>query len=195
DVTAVGGSGSYSLTVLPDIDGDVLPDGEDNCRTRANPAQTDRDRDSLGDACDRFPRDPRNDRDRDGLGANADYCPRAANRGQRDWDRDGQGDRCDRSSRLTLKVIRARGLRVTVRATLRPSLLGPRALTASLYRRACATCAFKRVSRVAKERGRGKGRVDFTVTLRRGAEHRLRAVVRDRRYKTARARPLVLPVR
>jgi hypothetical protein len=66
----------FSLGLLiPDADGDGVPDAEDNCPTVPNPAQADADADSVGDACDN--------------------CPAVYNAYQQDMDGDGIGDRCD----------------------------------------------------------------------------------------------------
>lgn len=58
-----------------DTDGDGVPDPDDNCPLRVNPAQSDRDDDETGDLCDN--------------------CPDDDNPRQRDVDRDGSGDACD----------------------------------------------------------------------------------------------------
>nr|HEX4317235.1 thrombospondin type 3 repeat-containing protein [Kofleriaceae bacterium] len=65
-----GGSGSDG-----DMDGDGVPDKQDNCPTIANPDQADEDGDKLGDVCDN--------------------CPHLSNKDQQDSDRDGVGDVCD----------------------------------------------------------------------------------------------------
>jgi len=58
-----------------DADLDGIPDGQDNCPTRANPDQGDTDKDGVGDVCDN--------------------CPQVFNPDQADEDRDGLGDACD----------------------------------------------------------------------------------------------------
>ncbi len=60
---------------LPDLDGDGIPDGTDNCKAIANKDQKDSDNDKLGDACDN--------------------CASIANVDQKDQDVDGIGDVCD----------------------------------------------------------------------------------------------------
>lgn len=71
-----------------DLDRDNVGDGFDNCPGLANPAQSDLDRDLLGDACDL-------DIDNDSVANLADNCPGRANRGQLDDDGDLVGDACD----------------------------------------------------------------------------------------------------
>src|SRR5699024_541140 len=72
----------------PDNDGDGVPDGEDNCPTKANPAQSDTDGDGIGNACD-------DDDDGDGTPDGGDNCPTTFNEDQTDTDGDGVGDACD----------------------------------------------------------------------------------------------------
>jgi hypothetical protein len=55
----------------PDVDGDGVANGSDNCPNDANPNQTDSDGDGLGDACDP-------DDDNDGIPDTGDACPTAA---------------------------------------------------------------------------------------------------------------------
>jgi hypothetical protein len=58
----------------PDMDGDQVPDDEDNCPDIHNPFQEDRDVDMVGDACDN--------------------CPDVENQQQLDFNDDGAGDAC-----------------------------------------------------------------------------------------------------
>jgi hypothetical protein len=62
-------------TTPPDVDGDGIPDAQDNCPTLTNPDQADSDGDGVGNACDN--------------------CPTHANPNQADTDGDGFGDACD----------------------------------------------------------------------------------------------------
>jgi thrombospondin type 3 repeat protein/pre-peptidase/fungalysin metallopeptidase (M36)/fungalysin/thermolysin propeptide len=192
DATVFSGSGPYTVSALPDTDRDARPDSEDNCVAKANAGQEDSDADRIGDACDRFPDDPRNDQDGDGRGADSDNCPTKKNPSQADWDADDHGDVCDRSSRVTLKRLRLRGSTLTLRATLRPGLLGKRSVAIRIERRACSTCRFKKLSTVRRERNRGKGRVDVKVRVRSGRNYRARAFLKDRRYRSATSRSVRL---
>jgi len=74
--------------MLPDMDGDGVEDGTDNCPAEPNPDQTDLDEDGLGDACD-------DDDDDDGILDADDNCPRTSNPDGLDLDGNGQGDACD----------------------------------------------------------------------------------------------------
>lgn len=58
-----------------DLDGDGIPNTDDNCPTVANPGQHDEDADGIGNPCD--------------------TCPATANPTQDDGDGDGVGDACD----------------------------------------------------------------------------------------------------
>jgi parallel beta-helix repeat protein len=64
-----------AFTIVPDFDGDGVPDSHDNCPLSANPGQEDSDGDGVGDACDN--------------------CPSNANPGQADDDGNGRGDACE----------------------------------------------------------------------------------------------------
>ncbi len=90
---------SFTVTVLlNDPDGDGLPNWDDNCPSRFNPAQEDYDADGVGDSCDNC-----TDTDSDGFGdpgfasntCGTDNCPSVFNPGQGDADADGIGDACD----------------------------------------------------------------------------------------------------
>ena len=77
--------------VDPDIDGDDIPNDEDNCVNQPNPAQLNNDNDGQGDKCD-------TDDDNDGVldeGDAPDNCPFDKNEDQTDLDGDGIGDACD----------------------------------------------------------------------------------------------------
>jgi cytosine/adenosine deaminase-related metal-dependent hydrolase len=103
---------TYSSGITPDdIDGDGVPNAQDDCPTIFNPIrpmdpngkQADADGDGIGDACDPCPLDPTNqcaklsgaDLDGDGIPNGTDNCPVNANTGQADGDNDGFGDECD----------------------------------------------------------------------------------------------------
>jgi hypothetical protein len=73
-----------------DTDNDGVLDLYDDCPTRHNPSQLDRDGDGIGDACDP-------DADGDGLpDVPSAWCPADPNPLQPDADGDGIGDACDR---------------------------------------------------------------------------------------------------
>ncbi len=80
---------------MPDEDGDLVDDRDDNCPGLANPDQWDWDDDGIGDDCDECPRDPENDVDGDQVCGNRDNCPETANPDQGDSDQDFLGDACD----------------------------------------------------------------------------------------------------
>jgi hypothetical protein len=77
-----------SCAIESDIDGDGVPDGEDNCPSDANTDQLDTDGDLEGDACDI-------DDDGDGWADVDDNCSLVANPQQEDADGDNVGDVCD----------------------------------------------------------------------------------------------------
>lgn len=87
-----------SAYLVPDSDGDGIPDEIDNCPFVKNGGQSDRDGDGVGTACDNCPSDPNPDQanaDGDGLGDACDNCPPAGNPDQADGDADEAGDACD----------------------------------------------------------------------------------------------------
>ncbi|MEK6840237.1 MAG: thrombospondin type 3 repeat-containing protein, partial [Nanoarchaeota archaeon] len=95
--TDVGGG--TTEPALVDLDGDGIPDVDDNCPTVINPQQSDCDGDLTGDACDYdFPQNcatSSSDLDGDGVNDGQDNCPFAFNPDQTDLDGDGAGDSCD----------------------------------------------------------------------------------------------------
>jgi len=79
-----------------DIDGDGVPDREDNCPNVPNSDQADSDGNGDGDLCDPF--DPNAgfiDFDNDGVVDQIDNCVAVFNPDQLDSDGDGVGDICD----------------------------------------------------------------------------------------------------
>ena len=89
---------SGTVTILPDIDGDLIADNIDNCVTIPNPLQENADGDALGDSCDNcidVTNNGQADNDGDEVGDLCDNCPNDFNPLQLDTDLDGLGDSCD----------------------------------------------------------------------------------------------------
>jgi hypothetical protein len=81
-----------------DIDGDLILNNIDNCRTTPNADQVDGDEDGVGDVCDNCITTPNSDQldsDGDGIGNVCDNCATTPNVDQADLDADGVGDVCD----------------------------------------------------------------------------------------------------
>lgn len=92
------GKRDLSLFIADDIDGDSVPNEEDNCLNVKNKSQKDTDEDTIGDECDNAPNHKNHnqlDVDRDGLGDVVDNCTTKPNKDQIDADNDGFGDACD----------------------------------------------------------------------------------------------------
>ncbi len=81
------GNVQYTIGPPPDIDGDGVLNGADNCPTTYNPNQANNDGDSQGDVCDL-------DDDNDGIPDTSDICPTVSNPDQADCDGNGIGDAC-----------------------------------------------------------------------------------------------------
>jgi hypothetical protein len=197
DVFAASGGGSYLLETSPDGDGDGAPDLADNCPAIANPGQENRDGDDTGDACDAFPGDPANDADHDGLGADADNCPTVANASQSDWNRDGRGDDCDTAARVTLGRVRVVGRSLAVSGTVRPVSVAPAAWRVVVELRRCTRsgCRFVRVREARGARQAAAGSLTLRISVGRPGRYRLRAVLRDARFRAPASAPRLVTVR
>jgi len=91
--TDADGIGDVCDVVPPsDVDGDGVPDTNDNCLNTPNPDQKDVDGDGIGDVCDSF---NNTDTDKDSIPDVNDNCPTTPNTDQKDSDSDGIGDVCD----------------------------------------------------------------------------------------------------
>lgn len=98
DFTATLGKRQFNPLFTPDIDGDGVSNGADNCVFVANKGQEDADKDSVGDVCDNAPQNQNRaqiDTDRDTVGDIVDNCKLKQNLDQKDQDKDGLGDACD----------------------------------------------------------------------------------------------------
>ena len=88
----------HDFLVSEDMDGDGIPNLEDNCPCTYNPDQMDTDGDGVGDLCDNCPytsNPEQEDFDGDGIADACDNCPMHHNPDQLDTDGDGVGDDCD----------------------------------------------------------------------------------------------------
>jgi hypothetical protein len=81
-------SGSTPPDLVPDQDGDGVPDASDNCPSTPNPSQTDINHDGIGDAC-------QSDSDHDGWPDVSDNCPNTPNPDQLDQNHNGVGAACE----------------------------------------------------------------------------------------------------
>jgi hypothetical protein len=85
-----------------DFDGDYIPNNLDNCPFASNQAQTDTDRDLVGDACD-FDNESKNffdrDSDGDGVADSLDNCVDIFNPKQEDGNADRKGNLCSDDDR------------------------------------------------------------------------------------------------
>ncbi|HEX9758169.1 MAG TPA: FG-GAP-like repeat-containing protein [Nitrospiria bacterium] len=88
-ITPKGSAGGVT-----DIDGDGVPDREDNCPNLPNPDQSDENGDGDGDVCDQFDQSSI-DFDADGIADFVDNCPSVFNPNQLDSDGDGIGNDCE----------------------------------------------------------------------------------------------------
>lgn len=94
----VNGNRVLDVCEAGDLDGDGVPNVNDNCPTHPNPAQTDGDGDGAGDACDNClatVNPDQRDVDNDTHGDLCDDCPAEYDPAQADSDGDGRGDACD----------------------------------------------------------------------------------------------------
>jgi hypothetical protein len=117
DLSPVYGVVEIADFIHGDVDGDGIPNGEDNCLRGPNRPQTDADQDGVGDVCDNCEQSANpdqndddddgigdvcdicpgslNDDDDDGICADVDNCPSIPNPDQLDGDNDRAGDVCD----------------------------------------------------------------------------------------------------
>ena len=92
--TCAAGESCIDAACVADRDGDLVPDGQDNCPGVNNPGQENSDGDAYGDICQPPPAQD-SDSDDDSVLDGQDNCPNVANPGQQDSDGDGIGDACD----------------------------------------------------------------------------------------------------
>jgi hypothetical protein len=176
DAAAASGAGGYTIQTIADADRDGVPDGSDNCPTVSNPGQQDRDRDGIGDACDN--------------------CPGVPNSSQSDWNHNGRGDACDRSARVTLRVVGVQRRVVTVQLTVQPQSANSNAADVLVQRRVCkSTCRYGKWTRVTGVRHAAASGIQRSFRLAKPGRYRIRAVLDDPRFNTARSAVVTIRIR
>lgn len=132
------------------------------------------------------------DTDADGVPNATDNCPSVANRSQADWNRNGKGDACDRSSKTTINRVAVRRHRLSVTGTLRPSLARASRWFVEVRKGRRLVARAHGVKRKGKRAGRALAIVK--VPSRVHGRLRVRAVLKDPRYKRARSKTVAARV-